>query len=66
MLEISASSTVAEAYNKMRSITPTDFFEAKRTIEAIERVRVNELLLRRIREEETENGRVEKQGCSNA
>lgn len=53
MLEISTSSTTAEAYNKMRSKSPTSFLEATRTLEAIERVRVNELLLKRVREEET-------------
>lgn len=54
MLEISTSSTAAEAYNKMHSKSTTSFFEALRTLEAIECVRTNEFLLQRIREEETD------------
>lgn len=50
-LEISTSSV--DAYNQMRSKSPTSPFEAKRTLEAIACVRTNPVLLSLIREEES-------------
>ncbi len=53
-IEISTSSSVAESYNRLRTISPTTGFEARRTMEALLYVSQNgnEMLLEKIREEE--------------
>ena len=49
-IEISYSSSAAEIYNGLRQKSPTTFFEARRTLEALSRVQGHKILLEKIKE----------------